>query len=80
MCNDVMRASRGACTQASRPPKLYVVRQKLLMDVPFRQANARRMHAGKPAALIICRVPGITYGRAVRASQTIFIKNNRLTF
>ena len=36
--------------------------------------------AGKPAALIICGVPGITYGRAIHASQTIFIKNNCLTF
>ena len=38
------------------------------------------MHAGKPAALIICGMPGITYGHAVRAGQTIFIKNNCLTF
>ena len=25
-------------------------------------------------------MPGITYGRAIRTSQTIFIKNNHLTF
>ena len=37
-------------------------------------------HAGKPAALIIRGAPEITYGRAVRASRTIYIKNNRLTF
>ena len=41
---------------------------------------ARRAHAGKPAALIICGTPEITYGRAIHASQTIFIKINRLTF
>ena len=38
----------------------------------------RRAHAGKPAALIIRGVPGITYGRAVRASRTIYIKINHL--
>ena len=41
---------------------------------------ARRAHAGKPADLSIRGAPEITYGRAVRASQTIYIKNNRLTF
>ena len=40
----------------------------------------QRVHAGKPAALIIHGMPGITYRRAVHASQTISIKNNRLTF
>ena len=34
---------------------------------------------GKPAALIIRGAPEITYGRAVRASRTIYIKNNCLT-
>ena len=43
-------------------------------------AIARHMHTGKPATLIICGMPGITYGHAVRTSQTIFIKNNCLTF
>ena len=43
-------------------------------------AHRRCAHAGKPAALVIRGVPEITYGRAIRASQTIFIKNNRLTF
>ena len=38
------------------------------------------MHAGKPATLCIHGMPGITYGCAVHASQTIFIKNNCLTF
>ena len=41
---------------------------------------ARRMHAGKPAALTICGAPEITYECALHASQTLFIKNNRLTF
>ena len=41
---------------------------------------ARRTQAGKPAALIIRRAPGITYGCADHASQTIYIKINRLTF
>ena len=35
---------------------------------------------GKPAALIIRGAPGNTYGRAIRSSQTTFIKNNHLTF
>ena len=34
-----MRASCGVRTQASRPPYLYMARQKLLMDVPFAQAE-----------------------------------------
>ena len=38
------------------------------------------MHAGKPAALIIHGAPGFTYGRAIRTSQTVFIKINCLTF
>ena len=39
-----------------------------------------RAHTGKPAALIIRGAPGVTYGHAVHASRTIFIKNNCLTF
>ena len=31
------------------------------------------MHAGKPAALYTCGMPEITYGRAIRTSQMIFI-------
>ena len=38
------------------------------------------MHAGKPATLTICGAPGITYGCAIHASFTIFIKINCLTF
>ena len=38
------------------------------------------VHAGKLATLIICGMPGITYGHAIHASQTIFIKINCLTF
>ena len=34
-----MCASHGACTQASRPPYVYVAHQELLMDVPFTQAK-----------------------------------------
>ena len=34
-----MHASRGAHTQASRPPYVYVVCQELLMDGPFAQAK-----------------------------------------
>ena len=41
---------------------------------------AQHVHAGKPAAQIICGAPGFTYGHAIRASQAIFIKNNHLTF
>ena len=37
-------------------------------------------HAGKPATLCIPGTPGITYGHALHASQTKFIKNNHLTF
>ena len=37
-------------------------------------------HAGKPATLNIRGAPEITYGRAVRASRTIYNKINRLTF
>ena len=38
-CNDVMRTLRGARTQASQPPYVYVVHQELLMDVLFTQAE-----------------------------------------
>ena len=38
------------------------------------------MHAGRLAALCICGMPEITYGHAVHASQTIFIKIYHLTF
>ena len=38
------------------------------------------MHAGKPAALCKRGAPEITYGHAIHASQTRFIKINRLTF
>ena len=40
----------------------------------------RRMHAGKAATLCIHGAPGNIYGRAIRASQMIFIKINFLTF
>ena len=38
------------------------------------------MDTGKPATLFICGAPGITYGHAIRASQTISIKINCFTF
>ena len=34
-----MHALRSACTQASRPPYVYMARQELLMDVLFMQAE-----------------------------------------
>ena len=37
-------------------------------------------HAGKLATLCIHGAPEITYGHAIHASQTIFIKINCLTF
>ena len=40
----------------------------------------RHAHAGKPATLIIRGAPGITYGCAVHAGRTIFIKIDCLTF
>ena len=36
--------------------------------------------ARKLAALIIRGTPGFTFGRAIHASRTIYIKINRLTF
>ena len=38
-CNDIVHTSRGTCMQASWPPYVYMVRQELLMDVPFTQAE-----------------------------------------
>ena len=40
----------------------------------------RAVHTGKPAILITHGTPGITYGCAIHEGQTIFIKNNHLTF
>ena len=34
-----MRALRSTCMQAIRPPYVYVAHQKLLMDMPFTQAE-----------------------------------------
>ena len=34
-----MHALHGACAQASQPPYVYVVGQKLLMDMPFMPAK-----------------------------------------
>ena len=39
MCSDVMRTSRSARMQASRPPYVYMACKELLMDVPFMQAE-----------------------------------------
>ena len=41
------------------------------------RATCARQHA---AILIKCGAPEITYGREIRASRTIFIKINCLTF
>ena len=41
------------------------------------RATRARRQAGRPN---IRGAPEITYGRAVRASRTIYDKNNRLTF
>ena len=50
-----------------------------LTSCVHRTARASRQE-GKLATLIIHGVTGITYRCAVCASQTIFIKNNHLTF
>ena len=52
----------------------------LIYSCAMRTFIAWHTHAGKLATLCICGMPGITYGCAVRASQTIFIKINCLTF
>ena len=53
----------------------------VLQHVQWRHVHiARRVHTGKPAALIIHGAPEITYACAIHASQTIFIKINRLTY
>ena len=39
VCSDVMCALRSAHMQVSQLPYVYVVRQDLLMDVPFTQAE-----------------------------------------
>ena len=53
----------------------------MLLHVQLCHAHiVRRMHAGKLATQIIHGMPGFTYGCAIRAGRTIFIKNNHLTF
>ena len=49
------------------------VTSRAVTSCAHRAARAHRQ-AGCPGA------PGITYGRAIRASQTIYIKINCLTF
>ena len=53
------------------------VTARAVTSCAHRAARACRQ-AGRPN--YICGAPEITYGRAVRASRTIFIKINRLTF
>ena len=53
--------------------------ERAVTSCAHRAVHACRQ-AGKLAALIIRGAPGNTYGRAVCTSQTIYIKNNRLTF
>ena len=50
-----------------------------VMSCAHRAAHACQ-HASMPAILIKYGMPEITYGRAIRASRTIFIKINHLTF
>ena len=38
-CSDIMHASRGMCTQARRTSYVYMACQKILMDMPFMQAE-----------------------------------------
>ena len=68
-------------------PILFVRNENIAHVMPRVTAHAvtscvhrAARHAGKPAALIIHGVPGITYGRAIHASRTTSIKNNHLTF
>ena len=68
-------------------PNFFAHNENIAYVMPRGTAHAVRhaciawhMHAGKPATLCICGAPGITYGRAICASQMIFIKNNCLTF
>ena len=39
MCSDIMHTLHSACTEANQLSYVYVVRQELLMDVPFVQAE-----------------------------------------
>ena len=50
-------------------PILFVHNENIAHIMPHVTAHA-----------VMSCAPGITYGRAIRASQTIFIKINRLTF
>ena len=53
----------------------------MLQHMQRRHARiAQHKHDSTPATPIIHGAPEITYGRDIHASQTIFIKNNRLTF
>ena len=52
------------------------VTARAVTSCAHRAAHAHR----QPAALTIRGMPEITYGHAVRASRTIYIKINRLTF
>ena len=67
-------------------PILFVRNENIAHVMPHVTARAvtswiaQRAHTGKPAALIIRGAPEIMYGCAIRTSQTIFIKINRLTF
>ena len=65
-------------------PILFTRNENIAHVMPRVTAHAvtscMHVHTGKPATLIIHGAPGFTYGRAVCASQTIFININRLTF
>ena len=67
-------------------PNLFVRNENIAHVMPCGTAYAMTscivqcVHAGKPATLCICGMPGITYGCAIHASQTTFIKINCRTF
>ena len=47
---------------------LFVCNENIAHVMPTAHVMMSCTHAGKPATLCICGAPGITYGRAVRAS------------
>ena len=65
-----------SCAMRTFPMSCHVVLQMQWGHVH----TTWRAHADKPATLCICSMPGITYGCAICASRTIFIKINHLTF
>ena len=55
-------------------PNLFVCNENSAYIMPFVVMSCtHRTVCGKLAALYICGVPGITYGHAIHASQTIYL-------